>query len=128
MSRNSADLAVRSKLPPYIHFTLHKTSRETQDCLSHLSRMLGVHSKELSVCGTKDKRAVTVQRVCVKRGQQTLQSVWNSVNGVKSGRRTENQAVEERGERGTRIGDLAYSTQHLALGMLKGNHFTIVLR
>jgi len=90
--------------------------------------MLGVHAKELSVCGTKDKRAATVQRVCLKRNNHTLQSVWNAVNGIKTGRRTESQAVEERGERGTRIGDLAYSSEHLALGMLMGNHFTIVLR
>jgi tRNA pseudouridine13 synthase len=50
------------------------------------------------------------------------------MNGVKAGRRTEEAAVEERGERGTRIGDLRYAHKHLALGMLKGNHFTIVLR
>lgn len=90
--------------------------------------MIGVHPRELTVCGTKDKRAVTVQRVCLKRGNQSLLSVWNGVNGVKVGRRTAAAAAEERGERGTRIGDLKYSQSHLALGMLKGNHFTIVLR
>lgn len=116
------------RLPPYIHFTLHKTNRETQDCLGHLNRILNVHSRDLTVCGTKDKRAVTVQRVCVKRGNLTLQSVWNSVNGIKSGRRTEKSALLERGERGTRIGDITYSQRHLELGMLRGNQFTVVLR
>ena len=38
------------------------------------------------------------------------------------------QAEEERGERGARIGDLAYSDKYLELGMLKGNHFAITLR
>lgn len=37
-------------------------------------------------------------------------------------------AVTERGERGTRIGDVEYSDKYLELGMLKGNHFTITLR
>lgn len=90
--------------------------------------MLGVHIKDLTVCGTKDKRAVTVQRVCLKRGNSTLQSVWRSVNSIKNGRRTEEAAITERGERGTRIGDLTYSSKFLELGMLKGNHFSITLR
>lgn len=98
------------------------------DCLSHIGRMLNVHSKDLSVCGTKDKRAVTVQRVCLKRGNHTLEGAWRAVNGIKAGRRTEEEAIAERGERGTRIGDLSYSAKLLDLGKLKGNHFTITLR
>jgi tRNA pseudouridine13 synthase len=115
-------------LPPYIHFTMQKSNRETQDCLSHLSRQLGVHIKELSVCGTKDKRAVTVQRVCLKRGNKNLQSVWRAINGVRNGRRTDKSAVEERGERGLRVGDMSYEKEYLELGMLKGNEFVITLR
>jgi tRNA pseudouridine13 synthase len=82
----------------------------------------------LSVCGTKDKRAVTVQRVCFKRSGKNLVGVWRTANGIRPGRRTEQQAVEERGERGSRIGDLEYSDKYLELGMLKGNHFAITLR
>ncbi|OCF71410.1 tRNA pseudouridine13 synthase [Kwoniella mangroviensis CBS 8886] len=118
----------RPKLPPYIHFTLHKTNRETMDALSHITRMLGAHPKDLSVCGTKDKRAVTVQRVCFKRNNKNLTYVWKSVNGIRQGRRNEQKAIEERGERGVRIGDLEYSKQYLELGMLKGNQFVITLR
>lgn len=80
------------------------------------------------MCGTKDKRAITVQRVSLKRGSLTTQQVWRAVNGVRSGRRTEEGAIEERGERGTRIGDLAYSSHQLDLGSLKGNQFVITLR
>jgi tRNA pseudouridine13 synthase len=50
------------------------------------------------------------------------------VNGIRPGKRTEKQAMEERGDRGTRIGDLEYSGKYLELGMLKGNHFVITLR
>jgi tRNA(Glu) U13 pseudouridine synthase TruD len=54
--------------------------------------------------------------------------VWKAANGIRPGRKTEKQAVEERGERGSRIGDLVYSDKYLELGMLKGNHFAITLR
>ncbi|WVQ93983.1 hypothetical protein IAU59_001061 [Kwoniella sp. CBS 9459] len=118
----------KPRLPQYIHFTLHKSNRETMDALGHITRMLGAHPKDLSVCGTKDKRAVTVQRVCLKRMGKTLQSVWKAANGVKQGRRNEREAVEDRGERGVRIGDLAYSDKYLELGMLRGNQFVITLR
>lgn len=119
---------VQKRLPAYIHFTLQKSNRETLDALGHLARSLGCHNKDLSVCGTKDKRAVTVQRVCLKRNGRTLGSVWKAVNGIKNARRTAQQAVTERGERGARIGDLEYSDRYLELGMLKGNYFVITLR
>jgi tRNA pseudouridine13 synthase len=54
--------------------------------------------------------------------------VWRTANGIRPGRRTEQQAIEERGERGSRIGDLVYSDKYLELGMLKGNNFAITLR
>ncbi len=107
---------------------MQKSNRDTQDCLSHLSRMLSVQPKDLTVCGTKDKRGVTVQRVCLKRGRMNLQAVWNGANGIRARRRTDEEAVKQRGERGCRIGDLEYSGQYLELGMLKGNHFVITLR
>ncbi|ORY23532.1 pseudouridine synthase [Naematelia encephala] len=122
------DAGNKRKLPDYIHFTLQKANRETQDALGHIGRLLQCHSKDLSVCGTKDKRAVTVQRVCLRRGNRNLVQVWKAVNGLKMGRRTEQTAVTERAERGTRIGDLEYSDRYLELGMLKGNHFLITLR
>ncbi|GMK54184.1 hypothetical protein CspeluHIS016_0107700 [Cutaneotrichosporon spelunceum] len=125
---SNKEARARSNLPRYIHFTLQKTNRETMDCLGHISRVLKVHNKDLGVCGTKDKRAVTAQRVSFKRGNWTLDNMWRAVNGVKAGRRSEEEAVTRRGDRGTRIGDLSYAQKPLDLGMLKGNHFTITLR
>jgi tRNA pseudouridine13 synthase len=111
----------------YIHFSMQKTNRDAQDCLSHLSRLLHVPVKDLSVAGTKDKRGVTTQRVSLKRNGKTIQNVWKTVNGI-SDRRTIQQATTERGERGIRIGDLAYRKGFLELGMLRGNAFVITLR
>ncbi|KAI0959504.1 hypothetical protein AcW1_004311 [Taiwanofungus camphoratus] len=117
----------RGTYPPYIHFTLQKTNRDTQDALAHLSRVLHVNVKDLSVAGTKDKRGVTVQRVSLRRGNKSVEDIWNLASGV-TGRRTVEEALTRRGERGIRIADFNYRKASLELGMLKGNAFVITLR
>lgn len=85
-----------------------------------------MEGKHLTVAGTKDKRGVTVQRVCLKRGQLTPEDVWERVNSIS--RKSMEEAVSERGERGVRIGDIGYRKGHLQLGMLTGNAFVVTLR
>ncbi|GAA5918887.1 hypothetical protein JCM8208_002196, partial [Rhodotorula glutinis] len=70
-----------STLPPYIHFTLLKANKESHDALSTLSRYFNLTStRDLGMAGTKDKRAVTVQRVSLKRSgrMQTADDVWRA--------------------------------------------------
>lgn len=130
--------------PPYIHFTLQKTNRDSQEALQWLARFLKLDSRgrasaanQLSVAGTKDKRAVTVQRVALQRGRRTALEVWNMVNHIgqpvssargETRRRTRELAVTTRAERGLRIAHLAYASAPLQLGDLQGNQFTITLR
>lgn len=123
-------LANIKHLPPYIHFNLQKTNRETQDALSILSRQIGCQVKDLGIAGTKDKRAVTVQRVSLRRGKHTTEGLWKTINGVRGGRGSyaERQATKTRGDRGVRVGDFAYEKEALDLGLLRGNHFKITLR
>lgn len=111
---------------PYIHFTLQKTNRDTSDVLTHLARVLKTDGRNLTVAGTKDKRGVTCQRVCLKRGRMSVEEVWDKINSP--GRRNLDQIMKERGERGVRVSDIAYRKGHLQLGMLKGNEFLITLR
>ncbi|EKM80137.1 hypothetical protein AGABI1DRAFT_120164 [Agaricus bisporus var. burnettii JB137-S8] len=125
-TRGTAEHAPRGTYPPYIHFTLQKTNRDNQDALGHLSRLLRVGVKNLTVAGTKDKRGVTVQRVSLKRGNKSVEDVWKQVNGL--GRRQYETIMKERGERGVRIADLNYRKASLELGLLKGNAFVITLR
>lgn len=115
-------------MPQFIHFTLQKSNRDTADAMQSLARSLKVEVKNLTTCGTKDKRGVTVQRVCLQRRRLRLMDVWKAVTGVSTGRKTMQQACEERADYGIRIGDLEYSDKYLELGMLKGNHFVITLR
>ena len=121
------DRGERGTYPPYIHFTLQKTNRDTQDALAHLSRSIHCTVKDLSVAGTKDKRGVTVQRVSLRRGNKTVEDVWRLANGL-NGRRTAEQVLTMRGDRGIRIADFNYRKASLELGMLKGNAFVITLR
>lgn len=128
--------------PPYIHFVLQKTNRDSQEAMHWLARFLKLDSRGrassthmLSVAGTKDKRAVTVQRVALQRGRRTLYDVWSMVNHIghpisssSAQRRTLDHALTTRAERGLRIAHLQYASQPLQLGDLQGNQFTIVLR
>ncbi|KAG8708995.1 hypothetical protein FRC09_000922 [Ceratobasidium sp. 395] len=124
--RSQGDRSTPS-IPPFIHFTLQKTNRDTQDALGHLARLLKVPARELSTAGTKDKRGVTTQRVCLKRGRLVVEDVWKLVNGL-NGRRAPEDVLTQRGERGVRVSDITYRRGYLELGMLKGNEFVITLR
>lgn len=106
---------------------MQKTNRDTQDALGHLSRILHVNVRDLSVAGTKDKRGVTVQRVALKRNNKTVEDVWKLGNGI-IGKRSPEDALKHRADRGVRIADLNYRKASLELGMLKGNAFVITLR
>ncbi|KAF7301777.1 TRUD domain-containing protein [Mycena indigotica] len=127
-NRGGRGRAPRGTFPPYIHFTLQKTNRDTQDALAHLSRVLKVSLKDLSVAGTKDKRGITVQRVSLKRNNKTVEDVWRAANGQVGRQSHNNGTVNKRGDRGVRIGDFNYRKASLELGMLKGNEFLITLR
>ncbi|KAJ7590955.1 pseudouridine synthase [Mycena floridula] len=117
----------RGDFPPYIHFTLQKTNRDTQDAIQYLARLLHVNVKDLSVAGTKDKRGVTVQRVSLRRQSKTVEDIWKSGNGH-TGQKSYDHALKKRAEHGIRISDLNYRKASLELGMLKGNAFVITLR
>lgn len=147
--------------PPYIHFLLQKTNRESQDAMNLVARSLGLLRpgvggskalRDLSVAGTKDKRAVTVQKVAFRRGRRDIDDVWKLLNGVgkpaeavgrggrgggQRGSRFGNaggrqksalDAIRSRGDRGIRVGHLEYAHEPLHLGMQQGNEFVIVLR
>ncbi|KZW04076.1 tRNA pseudouridine synthase D [Exidia glandulosa HHB12029] len=111
----------------YVHFTMHKTNRDTHDALSHLARMMKLQVRDFGVAGTKDKRGVTTQRVSVRAQGRSPEILWKLANNV-PGRRTEAQATSMRGERGIRVGDFCPADTSLDLGMLQGNAFVITLR
>lgn len=97
----------------YVHFVVVKENRDTMDVLDSLSRCLGCKPSVFSYAGIKDRRAVTVQRVCAYK------VLPDRLAGI-----------EEKGvlAPNVRLGDLRYAMAPIRTGELAGNRFTIVLR
>ncbi|MFQ6105740.1 MAG: tRNA pseudouridine(13) synthase TruD [Candidatus Hydrothermarchaeaceae archaeon] len=92
----------------YTHFILEKRNWETLKAIKAISRHLGVSYKRFGYAGTKDKRAVTRQRVAVWRvEQERLENV--RINGIKLSR-------------------FRKSEKRISLGDSTGNKFRIVIR
>lgn len=108
--RRKGQLAWEELGGEYLHFTLYKENKDTMEVIGFLGSKLGGGKNPFSFAGTKDRRACTVQRVCVKR--QTAERI-NHFN------KTLFSAA---------IGDYSYERRDLGLGDLKGNEFVITLR
>lgn len=94
----------------YVHFSLYKENKDTMECISFFSSQSKINNKRFSFAGTKDRRAVTVQRACAFRVHA--------------------HQLEYLGKRlrSGCIGDFAYRPKALDLGELAGNEFVIALR
>ncbi|CAJ2631517.1 unnamed protein product [Trifolium pratense] len=107
-SRGSDNWA--DKAGKFLRFHLYKENKDTQEALGVLGHMLGIKSRSFGFAGTKDKRAVTTQRVTVYKQQASkLASLNEKLFGIK-------------------VGDFCYVNEGLCLGQLLGNRFTITLR
>lgn len=108
--RRKGQLAWEELGGEYLHFTLYKENKDTMEVIGFLGSKLGGGKNPFSFAGTKDRRACTVQRVCVKR--QTAERL-NQLNKMLFS---------------AAIGDYSYEKRDLGLGDLKGNEFVITLR
>lgn len=80
---------------------------ETNRLVLKIAKELGISRDDISFSGTKDKRAVTIQWMSFKAGQQSVEKI--DIKDVK-------------------ITDIRTSHRSLHLGMHNGNHFKIVIR
>lgn len=94
----------------YLHFSLYKENKDTMEVVGFLGSKLNSGAKAFAFAGTKDRRACTVQRLCVKR--QTAERIAGF-----------NRALFN-----AAVGDFEYRQNDLKLGDLMGNEFTITLR
>ncbi|KAK7526148.1 pseudouridine synthase-like protein TruD/Pus7 [Phyllosticta citriasiana] len=94
----------------HLHFTLYKENKDTMEIISFLCKSLRVDDRKFGYAGTKDRRAVTVQRISATRisAPQMADLASRLFN--------------------CRIGNFAYKPKPLSLGDLAGNEFTITLR
>jgi tRNA pseudouridine13 synthase len=92
----------------FTHCTLTKRNRDTHEALRALSRALGISQGRIGFAGTKDKKALTRQKI----------SVW----GV-SPHRLESLRLE-----GIQISGCSPARRRIGLGEAAGNRFVIVIR
>ncbi|KAJ1617901.1 pseudouridine synthase, partial [Pavlovales sp. CCMP2436] len=97
----------------YVHFVLVKENRDTMDVIENLARVLNCKPSVFSYAGVKDRRAVTVQRLCAYK------LLPDRLAGI-----------EQRGTlgAGVRLGDMRFASKQIKTGELAGNRFTVVLR
>lgn len=114
--RNAGSGRARGKLGwdelggEYCHFSLYKENKDTMEIISFIGSTFKQHSKNFQFAGTKDRRAVTVQRCSAFRIQ------------------AERLAGLNKHLRNARVGDFKYEKHGLQLGGLQGNEFCITLR
>ena len=94
----------------YLHFSIYKENRDTMEVIAHLHRTLHKRPQDFQFAGTKDRRAITVQRASVYHVQAS------------------DMVAASRNLRHASIGNFQHQKQGLDLGDLMGNEFVITLR
>ncbi|KAI1800058.1 pseudouridine synthase [Daldinia bambusicola] len=110
-TRNGAQNDGQDQDGKFLHFTLYKENRDTMDAIGQIARFLNLKPAFFGIAGTKDRRAVTTQRVSMRRrNPQSLISLNNDkIYGVK-------------------LGDFTFEQHPIHLGHHSGNEFVIVLK
>lgn len=94
----------------FLHFTLYKENKDTMDAVNLLTKFLRMPSRAVRFAGTKDRRGVTCQRLCVSHiGVDRLNALNRTLKGMV-------------------CGGFKFEDKSLSLGDLKGNEFVIVIR
>ena len=94
----------------FLYFTLFKENKDTMDAVNVICKLLRVPTKVMRFAGTKDKRGVTCQRMCVSKLRV------DRINAL-------NKTLK-----GMVVGNFKYEDSILSLGDLSGNEFIIVIR
>uniref|UniRef100_A0A1A9WI99 TRUD domain-containing protein n=1 Tax=Glossina brevipalpis TaxID=37001 RepID=A0A1A9WI99_9MUSC len=94
----------------YVHFLVYKENVDTTEVATGLANRLNLKPSQVNYCGTKDKRAKTTQKFCIKK--RSPKQILGSVRHMPR----------------VRVGNFEFSKQVLKLGDLKGNRFRIALR
>ena len=92
----------------YTHFTLEKTNWDTMRAIKKIAQFLGVSHKRFGYAGTKDRRAVTRQRV----------AVW----------KVDPDALKRVKIKDIELYDFKKSDERISLGDLGGNRFKITVK
>ncbi|VDK60608.1 unnamed protein product [Anisakis simplex] len=96
--------------PDYLHFTLSKENKDSLYAVSLIAKFLGIKASNFGLCGLKDRRAITSQRVSLYRiDAERVRALNPRLRGI-------------------RLSDFSYAPEACQLGQLWGNQFKIILR
>lgn len=98
-------------LKKFVNFNLYKQNKDTMEATNIIARMLKIPPKEIRIAGTKDRRAVTVQKCSIPKIRVERLNTLNK--GLKGN---------------IKIGSFTYSDEGVRLGDLSGNEFTVVIK
>lgn len=94
----------------FIHFTMYKENKDTMDVANVLSKFLKTPTRLIRFAGTKDRRAITCQRMSISKiNIDRLNALNRALKGVV-------------------LGGFKFEDESLSLGDLRGNEFTIAIR
>lgn len=117
-----------ASLPQFIILYLLKRNKDTMEAIQRIASFFKIPDKSLSFSGTKDRRAITFQRISLRDPSRCFHGdTWNV---VKDGIEKLNNAMNRHG-----ISLFLPNTEqeysidhHLQLGELGGNQFDIIIR
>ncbi|SOV23078.1 U2 snRNA/tRNA pseudouridine synthase,putative [Plasmodium sp. DRC-Itaito] len=104
------------KKKKYLHFNLYKENKDICEILNKFKINLSKKNTDISYCGIKDKRAITVQKFCIHKTNKY--DIYNLISNH-SNKWFYNNVY---------ISNLEYKKKKLSLGNLNGNHFKIIIR
>lgn len=94
----------------FVHMTLYKENKDTMDAINVIAKYLRLPARAMRSSGTKDRRAVTCQRLSVSRiGLDRLNALNKTLKGMV-------------------LGGFKFEDRSLSLGDLEGNEFVVVIR
>ncbi|CCK71311.1 pseudouridine synthase PUS7 KNAG_0G02550 [Huiozyma naganishii CBS 8797] len=94
----------------FLHFTLYKENKDTMDAVNTICKLLRTPTRMMRYAGTKDRRAVTCQRLSISKfGVDRINALNRTLKGMT-------------------VGGFSYKDTTLSLGDLSGNEFVIVVR
>ncbi|SPJ10760.1 U2 snRNA/tRNA pseudouridine synthase,putative [Plasmodium sp. DRC-Itaito] len=104
------------KKKKYLHFNLYKENKDICEILNKFKMNLSKKNTDISYCGIKDKRAITVQKFCIHK--TTKYDIYNLISN------NNNKCFYNN----VYISNLEYKRKKLSLGNLNGNHFKVIIR
>lgn len=98
----------------YLHFNLYKENKDICEILKKLKIIFKKNNSDISYCGIKDKRGITIQKFCIQKikKEDIYKMLINNSNWCNS----------------VYLSNLEYKKNKLSLGYLKGNFFKILIR